>query len=497
MPPKKNLKASFIFQQAPPSYILREHFNDMSLDLKNKKILLVGLGILGGGESLAKFLLLQKAKLTITDLRKRKILLPVIKRLRKEKIKYVLGKHREEDFKKNDLIVFNPAVSVFSFWAKLARKYGKSAENDLTLFLEFFEAKNPNAEYIAITGTRGKTTTSLWLNHFLGGSVLGGNMPNRGLFSVIRKRASLFILELSSFQLEFLKKRAKPPKIAVITNLYNDHLNRYGSFKKYLEQKAKIFLNQGKDDFLILNADNKFTKEFLTRKPKAVVYYFSLKKLPIGKRGLYFLGNSIYFKESARRSKIGEVKNLAPHQKNNLSAALLSAHLCGKPWKELIKKIKSLPQPLFRQEIIFTNSRLEVVNDSAGTSPDGTIAALERFGRKDNLLLITGGTDKALDFSHLAKKIKLCVKPKDLFLLEGSATRKLVDELNKIGYYKNEEEELKVFHSLGAIVSNLMKRKSLRGTLLFSPASASFEKFKNEFDRGRQFNRIIFRNFKK
>lgn len=459
------------------------------MNLKNKKILLVGLGILGGGEALAKFLLTQKSKLTITDLRTREILEPVIKRLKNQKIKFVLGEHRETDFKKNDIIVFNPAVSIFSHWTKLAKKYKKLTENDLTLFLKLLEVKNPNADYIAITGTRGKTTTSFWLNHFLKNSILGGNIPQKGLFTILKKKGRPLVLELSSFQLEFLEKGAKPPKVAIITNLYNDHLNRYGNFKKYSEQKAKIFLNQEKDDFLILNEDNKYTKGFLENKPKSKIYYISLKKLPANKCGLYCVDNGIYFKENSRQKMVCKIKNLANHQKYNLLAALLSAHLYGRPWKELTNQIKSLPQPSFRQELIFKDHYLEIINDSASTSPDGTIAALERFGKKNKLILITGGTDKMLEFSDLAKKIKTYVRPKNLFLLKGSAMLKLVDKLNKNNYFG--EKDVQIFNSLNEIIANIVRGKTKQKIILFSPASASFEKFKNEFDRGKQFNKII------
>ncbi len=217
--------------------------------------------------------------------------------------------------------------------------------------------------------------------------------------------------------------------------------------------------------------------------------------MPANKHGLYFIGDKIYFKENSQQQMVYEVKNLADHQKYNLLAALLSAHLYGKPWEELMKKIKSLPQPPFRQEQVFKNNRLEVINDSAATSPDGTIAALERFGGKDKLILITGGTDKMLDFSDLAKKIKTYIKPENLFLLEGSATLKLVNELNKNNYCK--PEDVQIFNSLGAILADAVQKKAERGMILFSPAAASFEKFKNEFDRGRQFNKIINRILKK
>lgn len=455
--------------------------------LKNKKVLLVGLGILGGGLSTAKFLLQQGAKLTITDLRDKKVLAPSIKKLRNKKIKYIFGKHRKTDFKNNEIIVFNPAISIFSPWIKLAKSYcRKPIENDLSLFL-----KNKRPEYIAVTGTRGKTTVSHWINHFLFNSVLGGNIPERGLLKIINKKTKLFILELSSFQLEFIKKGLKAPKIAIITNLYNDHLNRYGIFKNYLDQKAKIFLNQDKNDFLILNADNKYTKDFLKLKPKSKIYYFSLKKFHKNQNGLFITDSKIYFQENAHISAIAgkcAISDWADFQKSNLLAALLGAYLYCRDWRKLIKKIKTLPQVPFRQEIVLQNKNLTIINDAVATSPDATIAALEKFhGRKNCLILIIGGTDKNLEFKELSDKIKKYIKKENLYLLEGSATRKLTQELK--------ENKLKIFNNLKEILLDIKQNKKT-GIILFSPASASFEKFKNEFDRGRQFNKLVKKYFK-
>jgi UDP-N-acetylmuramoylalanine--D-glutamate ligase len=194
-----------------------------------------------------------------------------------------------------------------------------------------------------------------------------------------------------------------------------------------------------------------------------------------------------------------------------------------------IKKLKNfilnLKTPEFRQEIIYKDKNLIIVNDSAATSPDATINALERFKkyicpksqcevRKSlrNLILITGGTDKNLDFKDLAKKIKKEIKPKNLILLNGSATKKLIEELKKIKYpliEKNIFEDLKeaIHHGLMRISERINTDSKLNETnknnpyrsvlnpyisvVLFSPASASFEKFKNEFDRGKKFNKTI------
>ncbi len=374
--------------------------------IKNKKVLLVGLGYLAGGLNIAKFLVESGFKLTITDTKSEEELKDVIKKLKGFKINFVLGKHYKEDFRSNDIVVFNAAVSIRSPWVKTALKYNKPIENDYTLFLKTLQAKIPDFQYIAITGTRGKTTTTFWTHHFLKPAILGANIPQTALFKILdrilkSKGKIPIILETSSFHLEFVKKNLKPPKIAVITNLYNDHLNRYGNMWRYAKTKAKIFLNQTKEDYLILNYDDKNKEAFLKRKPKSRIFYVSLGKLPEYKDGLFFENNKIYFQNNGIKEFITEVKNFSSHQKYNLLNALLASYLWGKKWKELAKKISSLPIVPFRQEIVLRTKNLTIINDSAATSPDATIAALKKFGNRD-LSLISGGTDKNLDFKNLA-----------------------------------------------------------------------------------------------
>lgn len=461
------------------------------MDLKNKKVLLVGLGILGGGVSMAKFLLKNGANLTITDLRNESELKSSLSILKNKKVKFTLGKHDIKDFQDAEIIIFNPAVSVYSPWVQKARELKKELYNDFTLFLKLLEAQNPKADYIGITGTRGKTTISFWISHIIRNATLGGNIPEKGLQN-IKTGSSLYILELSSYQLEYYRKNLKSPKIAIITNLYVDHLNRYGGLEKYFNVKSKIFLSQTNDDFLILNVDDQYTKKFLEKKPQGQIYFFSQEKLPQRKNGIYFNGQDIIFQESGRRKYITKISNLAKHEKANLLPAMLAAHLYGIGWKEILKKIKTLPKISFRQEIIHDTGRWKGVNDSAGTSPDATIAAIEKFSSKRGLILITGGTDKVLNFKKLAEKIKIYIKQKNLYLLEGTATDKLICELDYLGYFQKGKRQ--THESLLAIVKEISKRKG--GLVVFSPASASFEKFKNEFDRGKRFNGLVRRYFK-
>ena len=472
------------------------------MNLKNKKVLLVGLGILGGGEATAKFLAKNGAKLTITDLKEKEYLKKTVNNLKQYKIKFVLGKHKEKDFKENEIIVFNQAVSASSKWVQLAKKNKKQIETDLTLFLKILKYKKPGAEYIAVTGTRGKTTTASWINRFLKPAILGGNIPEASppkIFeSFFKSRNNALILEIPSAQLEYFKivKNLRPPKIAIITNLYVDHLNRHGNMKNYALAKAKIFSNQVKNDFLILNYDNKNKKYFLKQKPKAKIFYVSLDKLPKGENGLYFDKDRIFFQNKKEKEFVAKIKNFGAHQKYNLLNALLSGYLYGRKWKELIGKIPSLPSVKFRQQIIFKNKKFTVINDSAATSPEATIAALENFGEgKRGLILITGGTNKDLEFKGLAGKIKKYIKQENLFLFNGSATEKIIQELGKIKYF-SDKKRVNPSDGLKDILVNVKKKKQ-NGVILFSPASASFEKFKNEFNRGEKFNKLIKLIFKK
>jgi UDP-N-acetylmuramoylalanine--D-glutamate ligase len=144
----------------------------------------------------------------------------------------------------------------------------------------------------------------------------------------------------------------------------------------------------------------------------------------------------------------------------------------------------------FRQQIVYqSGTKLLIINDSCATTPEATIAALKRFSNKqNNLVLITGGTDKDLKYNELAKQIKKTISPKNLIILNGSASKKLIKELIKIKYSNN----YSVFESLSECLSySLHLRKYKRDIILFSPGATSFEKFLNEFDRGKAFNNLI------
>jgi len=446
------------------------------MELKNKKVLVMGLGLLGGGIATTKWLVKHGAKATVTDLKTKKELAGSIKELRKatKKINLVLGKHRESDFKNNEIIVVNPAVPRESKYLKIAKESGAQIENEASLFFRF--CKNP---IIAVSGTRGKTTTVNWIHHFLKTkypkAVLTGNSSDNPMLKALDELdgKSPVVVELSSWHLEILPNAKKAPRIAVITNIFPDHLNRYRNLKDYALAKANIFRDQAKSDFLILNRNNDWTKFFLRKfagwRTQSKILYFPFK-------------TGINEKEFKR--KFGR------HNLENLMAAFLAAKTTGVPEKAIRRVVKTLPQIKFRQEFIFKAKNLKIINDSAATSPEATIVALERFSKENaEIILIAGGTDKNLEYRGWVRAVKKYVRPQNLYLLNGSATKKMIGELLKEKRFKN---KLQVFESLPEILKAIKLKTKIpkQGIILFSPGAASFEKFKNEFDRGEKFNRL-------
>ncbi|OGZ05661.1 MAG: UDP-N-acetylmuramoylalanine--D-glutamate ligase [Candidatus Lloydbacteria bacterium RIFCSPHIGHO2_01_FULL_49_22] len=476
------------------------------------RALVMGLGLHGGGVATAKWLARHGAKVTATDKRTKEILVDSIRALQGVPVKYVLGGHRHQDFRTNDLIVVNPGVPRESEYLETAIRAGKRIENDASLFFRY--STNP---VIAITGTRGKTTVTLWVATLLQKKyhdvLPSGNTPDNAFLKEFERlsacdaRAEVHgdipvVAEMSSWQLERLSSGGRAPHVAVVTNLYPDHLNRYNGIRDYANAKVNIFLFQQSDDFLILNHENAWTPYFLKKKPKALLFFISKKALPKNAHGLFVRSGMLIFRFDGMEQKLFSIKRFTElygvHNLENLMNAVLAVKLFDPTIAVSLRDVLHLPTPKMRQEIVAKKGRLTIVNDSCATSPDGTIAAIERFRKMGNIVLVTGGTDKNLEFGALAMMIKKFILAQNLILLEGSATKKLIaafpgSELSRLNLDK------KVLKNLDSCVAEAFRAaKKLTGktTILFSPGAASFEKFLHEFDRGEQFN-ILVKKYKK
>jgi len=400
---------------------------------KDKKIVIMGLGLHGGGVGVAKFFHQQGAKLLITDLRSKRELKGSLERLKGLPAEFVLGKHRKQDFIKPDLVIRNPGVPRESPYLKIAQDNNIPVKTDIDIFFDLCPG-----QIIGITGTKGKSTTAtliyLLLKKKFPKTFLAGNIGISPLeiLSKIDKKSKV-VLELSSFVLENLKKS---PEIALITNLFPDHLNRYKSFKDYINAKKSIFKYQKENDILILNQTDPNTKR-LSSEAKSKVYFF---------------------------------KN------TNQAAAVKVAELfkvSSKDIEQVISNFKGIPN---RQESIGLKKGVRYINDTTATTPNSVIMAIKRFSGSD-IILIAGGDDKELSYKELAREIKKNVK--HLILLPGTASQKIKRELGsfKIEFVKSMKQAVKK-------TAKLAKKKEI---VLLSPGAASFNLFKNEFDRGRQF----------
>ena len=472
------------------------------------KVVVFGLGILGGGVATANWLVRHGARVTVTDLKTESELAESLSRL-EQPVDLKLGGHDEADIRNCDLVLFNPDIPVNSPYVELARKLDKRVENEATLFYRLCQLP-----IIAVTGTRGKTTTCAWIEHFISRcftAVPAGNSPDNPFLHTLqalednflerdapsRKSPPMVVNELPSYHLEYFQEKERSPDLAVVTNIFQDHLNRHSSMQEYVDTKANLFRHQTEEQSLILNHGNSWTPFLQGIAGPQQLLHFSTSTLPAETVGLFHENDCLYYRElhTADPEKVlnvhGFVSRRGAHNLENLLAAALTANQAGLSWAEIQDGIATLPEIAFRQEVIFQNHRLQVVNDNAATSPDGCRAAIERFGGK-NVMLITGGTDRELDYAAWAESVRNKIKADHLVFLEGSATDKMLHELQDF------VQSPPILTSLDDCFDFALKQAKGMQTavIVFSPGAKSFEKFNNEFDRGRAFNAIVDRHLK-
>ncbi|MAF13663.1 MAG: UDP-N-acetylmuramoyl-L-alanine--D-glutamate ligase [Parcubacteria group bacterium] len=434
-------------------------------------IVVMGLGLYarGSGISAAKFFILRGDNVLITDLKTREELSHQIQELEKfckvkkrSLPKYSLGGHKEKDFKKIDIVMRNPGVPRDSKFLKAARKNGAKIETDISIFL-----KNCDAEIIGVTGTRGKSTTATLIHEMLKeggkGAWLGGNIKVSPLSFIRRiKKDDTVVLELSSWMLENFDELGLAPHIAMVTNIFPDHLNTYKNMKEYISAKKNIFKNQTKDDYLVLNKDNKETRRW---KGNGETIYFRRKDVPLCK-----------------------IKLQGEHNLENIAGAIAVAGIYKIPFsklKKVLREFKGLPD---RQELVAEKNGIKFINDTTATTPDGAIAALKTFGvlrfkAHKYIILIAGGNDKGLDYEDFVKEVKRYCKT--VLLLPGTAT----DKIKKL-FQASDIKFQEVKNMRRAIA--LAKLSATKGDIvLLSPAASSFGLFKNEFERGKRFKRAL------
>ena len=458
----------------------------MKLDwdlLAGLRVLVMGLGLHGGGSTSAEFFARHGARVTVTDLRSETELRPSIERLSGHEIRYVLGRHEESDFRAADIVIKNPAVPATSPLLQAARQ----VETDISVFLAL--SSNP---LVAVTGTKGKSTTSSAIAHVMRrynpDARLGGNITVSPL-SFLDELASLnddvpVVLELSSWQLGDLRgKNTLQPRVAVITNILHDHMNRYSNMDEYVADKMVIVEGQTPSDYTICNLDDPYGPRFAAA-TKAKLCWFSRSPLSDGLRGGWLEEDAAAvarFEGAPAPLFRGPVAIPGHHSMLNLLAAATALYCFGVPGELITAELPTFPGIPHRLQFVAEVDGRRFYNDSAATIPEATAAAVASF--ESPVVLIAGGTDKNLDFAPLRH---LSRRPRSVVLLAGSANAKLKPLL--------EEVRLPVrgpFDELGTALEAALAESRSGDVILLSPGCASFEMFKNEFDRGDRFVKMV------
>ncbi|HLJ82003.1 MAG TPA: Mur ligase family protein, partial [Ktedonobacterales bacterium] len=255
--------------------------------LRGRRVLVMGLGLLGGGVAAARYAVEHgAAEVVVTDLRSPEILAPSMEKLAGLPIRYVLGRHDTEDFTHADIVVRNPGVPRHSPYLETARQAGVRVEMEIAWFFRACRGK-----IAGVTGTRGKTTTTSLLHAILERAglrpLLGGNLGGIETLALLPEATAdhWVVLELGNFMLEGLHPIRHSPHLAVFTNLLPDHMNSYDSMEEYGEAKSSIFRYQGAQDTAIFNEDNDVTRRFAEEASAGQVWLYSQARLGAYPRG--------------------------------------------------------------------------------------------------------------------------------------------------------------------------------------------------------------------
>ena len=484
---------------------------DTSEHFRGKRITVMGLGLLGRGVGDVRYLAECGAELIVTDLKSREELVESVAQLGSfSNITFVLGEHRLEDFRNRDLILKAAGVPLDSPYIAEAKKNDIPVRMSADLFAEI-----SGVPIIGVTGTRGKSTTASLIYELLrrrdseiapAGNVWLAGLPQKPMLEILDKIKpnDLVVLELSSWQLEILGEQRLSPHIALITNIYPDHLNRYKRMTDYVAAKKNIFTNQGQDDFAILNLDNEFTRK-MGKTIASQQFWFS-KKYFSKQNGSFLKGDHIYFRRNDKTGKLAnrsldstrdrQVSQLkGEHNLENILAAATVAGILGikpKAVERSLKNFKGLPG---RIELIKEIKGIKYINDTTATTPDATIAALKSLKHKNtktqkhkNIVLLAGGDTKNIPeakYQELAQVIKSTCRV--VILFSGRGSDQLLPKLKALKF-----APLMFGINRMANAVSLASRFGQKGDIiLLSPACASFNLFINEFDRGHQFNKIV------
>ena len=463
-------------------FFVNEKLQEFERYIYNKKIAIIGLGI--SNLPLLDYFADKGAQVTVFDHRKiDEIDKVILDKITSRCIKFSFGKHCLVNLVGFDIIFRSPTCRPDIHELKAESVRGAIITSEIEMVVELCPGK-----IIGVTGSDGKTTTSSLIYEILKekgyNCYLGGNigMP---LFTKIKdmKKDSIVVLELSSFQLMNMQIS---PQISVITNISPNHLDMHKDYDEYISSKKNIFKHQKENGIVVLNYDNDITKTFLSEINGKVRFFSSKNRLDNGV--IYDKGIIKSCEDGVRRHVItidDAISLQGIHNYENICAAIAATESLVETsiQARAITKFKGVEH---RLEFVRNINGVKWYNDSIGTSPTRTIAGLNSFDKK--VTLIAGGYDKNLDYKCIAKPI---VDKVDNLILCGATADKIEEAV--VHELKSEKKELPIyrFTSLEECVYKAYEICSENEVVLFSPASASFDMYKNFEERGKAFKELV------
>ena len=460
---------------------------DASAHFRGKRITVMGLGLLGRGVGDAHYLAECGAELIVTDLKTHEQLAESVAQLKSfPDITFVLGEHRLEDFNNRDLILKAAGVPLDSIYIAEAKKNGIPVRMSADLFAEV-----SGVPCVGITGTRGKSTVAHMLSAILQKAgkkvLLGGNVRGVSTLALLSEATPehVAVLELDSWQLQGWGEARISPHIAVFTTLYQDHLNYY---RQTSERSTEKDFSTSERVQPGSSAYKDHSEQYLADKANIFIYQKPSDTLIIGKQCAptiiekYGEGieSRVLIADELKLPDTWMLRIPGVHNRYNAALALEAARTLGVSDEASCRALSSFTGVPGRLELIAEKNGIKVYNDTTSTTPEATLAALAALndGSTKSIILIMGGTDKGLDMNTLLAKL---AEVKRVILLTGTGTDRVLEFLPGAS----------VFDDLSKAVGEAYAAAEPGDTVLFSPAFTSFGMFKNEFDRGDQFNAIV------
>lgn len=447
------------------------------MELRDKKVLVVGTGISGIGA--VKLLNQVGADTILYDGNEKLVKSEIEKKLEGNKAEIIIGALDDAVIRTVDLLVISPGVPIDSEIVNRFKAANVPVWGEIELAFNYDKGK-----VLAITGTNGKTTTTALVGQIAAAynkeTFVVGNIGNSYTGEVLATTEnSLTVAEISSFQLETVYDFK--PVVSAILNITPDHLNRHKTMENYAYTKEKIAQNQTASECCILNYDDEMLREF-GKETKAKVVWFGRVNKP--ENGAYLDGDMICFTDGTTTEQIinvHEMNLIGAHNYENVMAAVAITKSAGIPPEIIRDEIKKFKAVEHRIEYVATKNDVMYYNDSKGTNPEAAVKAIEAMTRPT--ILIGGGYDKKSEFDLYVKAFKGRVK---LLVLIGQTSEKIAATARKYGF-----DQIVMADSLEEVVTICAKRAVPGDAVLLSPACASWGMFDNYEQRGNMFKDYV------